>query len=608
MRRKRLRKGLLSKLGLTVAAFALLAAACGSGDDDGGGSGESAEGETTESTAEDGNNFAENTSTTEPEGGITPGGKITYALEAENATGFSPQFSQMPIAGYTVLRAVYDPLMAYGADGKIYPYLAESMTPSPDFKQWKIKVKSGIKFHDGLPLDGAAVVANIEGHRCSPLTATALGEFGGCPATFDPNKPEDPATNRKPLSTLIAKASVDPADPLTAVVDFLIPYAVFDATMTEVIGYIASPSMFKDPKNSPKNPQGTGPFKFKEWVPNDHLTVVKNPDYWQSDPDGVKYPYLDEIEFRPIDDIAARENALRSGQVNVMQTSNGDNIATFREDWTMFENDRGGETGYFMINHFPTYKGQENPLADVRVRKCLAHGIDRDKVNELRNANVTTVASGPYPPGTIGYLEDAGYPKFDIAAGKKLCDEYKAEKGITGDIQIAFGTTADPFNKGTNELVASMWKEVGVTATIDQTEQGAYIGRALAGDFQVFGWRNHGGFNPDTNFIWWHSSLAIDPPGTALNFGRIKDKAIDDALVQLRVNPDAAARQAAAQTVNKRHSELVTNFWSTWTLWAIIGDPELQNVGGGNIPGTDTAIEPSNTRPQHWLHQLWLKQ
>ncbi len=584
-------------------ALALVAAACGGGDD-------GAEEDATGTTASDGNNFAQNTTTSAPEE-ITPGGKLVYALEAENNTGFSPQYSQSPIAGYTVFRALYDPLMALNREtGKAEPYLAESVTPSADLKTWKIKVKPNIKFHDGLPLDGAAVVANIQAQRCSPLNATAFGEFGGCPTTYDPNKPED-ATNRKPLSTIYDTLTVDPADPLTAIVAMKIPFAVFDYALTEIAGLMASPNMFKDPKNAGKNPVGTGPFKFKEWVPGDRLTVVKNPDYWQKDAKGTQLPYLDEITFRPIDDISARENALRSGQVDMLQTSNGDAISRFREekdDWAIFENDRGGESSYFMINSFPTFKGKENPLADLRVRQCLAHGIDRDKVNELRNGGVTKVSSGPYPPGTIGYLEDSGYPKFDVAKAKQLCDAYKAEKGITGDLEIEFGTTADPFNKGTNELVASMWKDIGVNAKIDQTEQGAYITRALQGDFQIFGWRNHGGFNPDTNFIWWHSSLALDPPATGLNFGRIKDKAIDDALVTMRTNADPAARKTAAQTVNKQMSSQVWNLWSWWALWQIVADPKVQDIGGGTFPDGKTALEPSNTRPQHWFQQMWIKQ
>ena len=88
--------------------------------------------------------------------------------------------------------------------------------------------RSGIKFHDGTALDGAALKAYIEAGRCSPLVATAFGEFGGCPSTFDPAKPEDPKTNRKPVSTIYKAITVDPADPMKVTIDLLAPYAILD--------------------------------------------------------------------------------------------------------------------------------------------------------------------------------------------------------------------------------------------------------------------------------------------------------------------------------------------------------------------------------------------
>jgi ABC-type transport system substrate-binding protein len=259
-----------------------------------------------------------------------------------------------------------------------------------------------------------------------------------------------------------------------------------------------------------------------------------------------------------------------------------------------------------MINHFPTYKGQPNPLADLRVRQCLAYGIDYEEVRQKRFAGITKLANGPFGPGTDGYVEDTGYPKYDPVKAKSLCDAYKAEKGITGDLEIQFGTTADPFNKGTDELIAAQWKKIGVNAPIDQTEQGAYITRGLTGDFQVLGWRNFGGFSQDRNFIWWQSAFALDPPNLALNFGRYKSKVVDDALIVLRTTTDQNARKTAAQTINKQLAADVANLWLGWTLWAFMADKSVQDIGGGTLPdGTPAA--PSNALAQHWTGHIWLK-
>ena len=596
-------------------AAALVAVACGSS-----GSGS----KTTETTAGSGGNATPTTTAAagpEPTSAVKVteavvstkpkvGGKLVYGNEAENATGWSPQYSQAPISGQGPMRALYDSLTIFAKDGTIHPFLAESMKPSADFTSWTIKARANIKFHDGSALDGATIKANLEAGRCSPLLATIWGEFGGCPSTFDATKPEDPKTNRKPLSTLIKAITVDAADPMSVKVDLLFPHPSLDANLATVAGYIASVKNVQDPTNGPKNPVGTGPFMFKDWVVGDHLTLVKNPNYWVKDADGTQLPYLDEVTFKPIDDVAAREEALRSGSIDMMMTSNGDTISKFRKEkdkWSIFETDLGGETGYLLVNSFPTYNGKENPMADIRVRKGMALGIDYDEVNKLRNADVTKVADGPFPPGTDGYLADTGYPKHDEAAGKKLIDEYKAEKGISGDLEIEFGTTADPFNRGTNELIASYWKKIGVNAVIDQTEQGQYITRALVGDFQVFGWRNHGSLEPDRGFVWWHSQLATDPPGVAINFGRIKDKTIDDLLVKIRTSGDKTVRDQAAKDLNKALAAGVYNFWLSWTLWQIVADPKFQNLNGA-VTGPDSTLAATTSgRAMHWLTTTWKK-
>lgn len=592
-------RGRAAGLVIALTAVGLVAAACGSSK-----SGET--GSTTTAAPVDTSVLA---STTAPANSNTPtpGGKLTYGLEAESNTGYSPIYSNCAISCWEVLRAIYDPVTAYDQNDKPQPYLAESVTHSDDYTTWTIKMRSGIKFHDGTPLDGQAIVTNIEADRCSALVAPAWGEFGGCPFTYDANQPES-AANKKPLSTIVKDVGVDPNDPLGAVVHFLIPAATFADALTSVM--VESPATidFKDPtgQKAKNDPVGTGPFVFKEWTPNDHLTVEKNPNYWQK---GL--PYLDGITFKPINDVSARENALRGGTVDMIMNFQGPSVKKFRDEkdkWSIFENMKGGDTVLLMLNHFATYKGKENPVADLRVRQALSLAIDYNEVLDLRQDNVTQVANGPYPPGVVGYLDDTGWPKApDIAKAKGLIDEYKKEKGINGDLEIEFGTDADPFNRGTNELVAQYWQQIGVKAVIDQTEQGAYITRALQGDFQVFGWRQFGGFNPDRNFLWWFSLLGTDPPGTALNFARYKNKTVDDSLIVLRTNPDPAAQKTAAETINRQLATDVTDIWLFWNIWQFVAKPEVQNIGGGTLPDGTTPTEPSNGGPQHWLAQIWLK-
>src|SRR5215218_1577281 len=135
----------------------------------------------------------------------------------------------------------------------------------------------------------------------------------------------------------------------------------------------------------------------------------------------------------------------------------------------------------------PDGKNAGSPLLNVNCRRALAAAMDRDRISQERTAGLAPPANGPFPPGSVGYLEDTGYPKFDIDAAHAHMDECLGELG-TDRIEFGFNTTNDPFNVETNGLVVSMWNDAfgdKVAATITPSEQGQYIGLALTGDFQA---------------------------------------------------------------------------------------------------------------------------
>ena len=145
------------------------------------------------------------------------------------------------------------------------------------------------------------------------------------------------------------------------------------------------------------------------------------------------------------------------------------------------------------------------------MRTGLAKCINYDEFNKLRNAGVTPVANGPYPPGVDGYLADTGYPKFDEAGGKALIDAYKAEKGITGDLEIAFGTTADPFNRGTNELIASTGRSAASTPSSTRPSRASTSPVRSSATSRSSAGATSAALNPDRNFVWWLSAVRHRP-------------------------------------------------------------------------------------------------
>jgi peptide/nickel transport system substrate-binding protein len=177
----------------------------------------------------------------------------------------------------------------------------------------------------------------------------------------------------------------------------------------------------------------------------------------------------------------------------------------------------------------------------------------------------------------------------------------------TDHIEFSFNTTNDPFNVESNQLVIAMWQEAfgdKVQAKITPIEQGQYIGLALNGTFQAFGWRSHFGADPDEQRTWWYSGASSPIGKLALNFGRFKDPVIDKALDTISSNPDPAARKAAAEDINKQFGSQVYNLWLTWVLWGIISGPYVHGVQANKLPDGGDGIGLAFLGV-HNFNQLW---
>ena len=221
-------------------------------------------------------------------------------------------------------------------------------------------------------------------------------------------------------------------------------------------------------------------------------------------------------------DIDSRSNALRSGQFHIMHTSNADEIAAFLED-DAFESHVSDTFGETELPHAERRRGHQrvtgkpldpaganadSPLLHLSCRKALAHAIDYERVNEERNAGLATVANGPFPPGSIGYLEDTGYPAYDLDAAQAEFEHVPAGVRPGPDRRSASTRRTTRSTWRRNTLILSMWQEAfgdQIDATITPIEQGQYIGLGLTGEFEILGWRSHSGSDPDQQRRWWHA-------------------------------------------------------------------------------------------------------
>ncbi|HZQ28222.1 MAG TPA: ABC transporter substrate-binding protein [Acidimicrobiales bacterium] len=528
---------------LVVAVLALVAAACSSGSkgvSSSGGSGGAA-------------------------GPPKAGGRVIMATEAE-IDGFDPTKNRFDVTGLTYAETVYDPLAAYGKDGKVHPYLAQSIDHNAEYTVWTIKLRPGVLFHDGSPLTSDAVKANLDGHRKSPLTSPAIASI----------------------------ASVDKVDDLTVNVTMKEPWVAFPTYLTGQIGYVASPKTLADPNGS-RNPIGTGPFKFKEWVPGNHFVAVKNPNYWQK---GL--PYLDEVEYRPIVEVQSRASSLKAGTVDLIHTTDPDTIVDLRKAKGVsviddLKSPGEHEEGFFMLNTL------KPPLDDVRVRRALAAATDRRKIVNTVYAGLPPDSTGPFDANSP-YHADTGYPDYDLAKAKSLVAEYEKDKG---KISFELGTTNSAKNLQVVQLVQDMWKQAGITTTIKQVEQSSFILNALVGNYGAYLWRQFGEPDPDADVIWWSSQTARPLGELSLNFARNKDPQIDAALRQGRQSADPAQRKAAYQAIARRFAEDVPYVWVNTDVWAVASKPAVQGVTTWTLPDGSAGID-SLLSGRFMLSHVWL--
>ena len=525
------------RIAAALLALGLVAGACG-GTDDSGGSG--------------GGGGDRDEAQGDPDEGTTPvrGGTLIYAREAETSSPWTPAQMICDTSCHQAIRGIYDTLTYVGEDLEAHPFLLESFEPNATFDQWTFVARDGITFHDGTPFDADAMMDHFERMRASTLVGNAIQ------AITDVQKVDD----------MTIQISMD-----TPWVDFPIYFAAQP-------GYVASPTWLAavDAQTADATePVGTGPFVFAEYNPGDNFRMTKNEDYWLEAPDGEPYPYLDEIEFLVQEEDATRSRALQSGEVDITHTDRGPDIEDLRQaadagTLEVYEMDTRQGVTYALIN-----VAADSPLQDVEVRRAFAMAVDQEFRNDSRSAGVFDIANGPFSPGTMGYLEDTGYPAYDPEGAAAIVEEYEA---ANGPIEFSYRTTADPDNALTVELISQNLADVGIDVTIDQTEQGEFIQQAVLGNFEVFTWRGGGAIDPETERVWWHSEDA-DPIGEiALNFGRFQDDVIDENLQVLRESQDEAERTTAAENINRRFGEQVYNVWADWIFWIMAYQNDVHGV------------------------------
>ncbi len=543
-----------------VAALAVIAAGCGSSSKNGSGTGTNTGTPTTHGLV--------GGSDTGP--GVR-GGSLVYGIEADTSGGWCLAEAQLAIGGIQVARAIYDTLTAPGADGKIHPYLASSVTANPAATLWTITLRPNVKFSDGTPLNAQVVKDNLDAYRGALKVRSPL------------------------LFTFVFSdiASVTVTGPLTVTVATKRPWQAFPWFLWSSgrIG-IMGEAQVKNPKNCNTDLIGTGPFQKVSWTFGDKFVAKRNPNYWQKDSKGVQLPYLDQITFVPQEDSSKRVSALEAGDFNIIENDDPLQIVAVRKEvakgtLATTESDKFTELGYTQLN------ATQAPFNNLAARQTVAYAFDRNTFNKIRNDDILTNATGPFALGVVGNLADSGFPNFDPAKAKAAAAQYKQETGKT--LTFTLSHSSDPSTTQDAVLIQQMLKRnAGIDVKLNPVpDQSTLINLAIGRKFDAMLWRNNPGADDDTQTVWWHCNnspaVGTNPNGDApcdnpVNFGGFNDPIINTDLDKARVEPNQATRASLYEDINREFAKELWNIWGQYVLWTIEYKPDVHGVLGPNLP------------------------
>lgn len=474
------------------------------------------------------------------------GGTLVFALESETTGGWNPITTSAATSGHIVLRQLYDPLVIEGTDGSPIPFLLESFSSNEDHTEWTFTLRPGVTFHDGSPVNSAALVRHLEELGRGTLSRLAIEEA--------------------------EMQSFEAIDDLTVKVTLGKTFVDFPMGFTSAGGFLGAPAMYDLGTDSARNPIGTGPFMLEEWAEHEVTRLVRNPNYWRTDAEGRQLPYLDAIEFRPIEDDETRYNTLGSGDVDASVDNGGRRVEEYNEGFKTYWQD-----GQYSATTSVLMNTSKPPFDNVEIRRALAQCTNRQTLNTVL-WDGQPPASGPFSPGTPGYLEDSGFPDYDPDAGRAVFERLGAPS-------FEITTTVTTLDLLQAELLVQMWGECGLDVDINQMLQTESVTTAVFGNFDVFVAVNHNGYSLAMERFWWHSGYSQPAPIPAINFGRVSDPRIDAALDEVITTDDEDRQRELAEEVNRAFAEGVYNIWLYHSRWLIAAHDYVNGVDNLTIPG-----------------------
>ena len=441
-----------------------------------------------------------------------PAGTLVVGLVAEPVNLDPAQVTDLN--SNRVGRRIVETLVTFPDEStQVVPGLAESWAISKDGLKYTFKLRKGVSFHDGTPLNAEAVKFSIERQIIPEHPFNKLGKYPFANYFFGNVK------------------AVEAVDPQT--VEFILkePRASFLAVLTAGAASIVSPTAVRKlGVDYPLTPVGTGPFKFVAWDRGQRVVLEKNAGYW-------KHPVkIDRVIYRPIVEGQARLTELLTGALDLIVDTPPDFVPQLESNpKVMVLKQVGVHVWYLGINN------QKKPFDDKRVRQALNYAVNKEALVRDVLKGTGSFSRGPVLPNTWG--ADAAlkaYP-YDPERAKKLLAEAGYPSGFSTTLWVPESGSGMQLPVAMSTVIQSNLKAVGVNVALQTMEWGAYLAKLRTKEQDLFALSWMAG-NEDPDLVMYpllHSSQwTPNGPNRAL----YKNEKYDELLHQARLTTDQKKR------------------------------------------------------------------
>ncbi len=442
------------------------------------------------------------TGATGASGSIQPGGTLKAALTGEPDT-LDPATSTI-YTGAQVYDNIFNKLIDLDPDGTVYGQLATAWA-APDDTTWVFDLVGNAVFHNGEAFTPEDVKY-----------------------TFERILNPDTASSYAPLYDAIDSVEVTGDTQVTF--HLKTPFGPFLSNLAnngEIVNQVAIESA--DPA---RNPVGTGPFKFVEWVQGDHVTLAKHDQYFQT---GL--PYLDGVEFRFLLVDQGRIDGLRSGELNWVDAVPLQNLGELSSDasFNYVTAPNAGIPDYLALNIM------QPPFDDPLVRQAVYWALDRDAIRQVAYFGAGETGIEEVPTGSVWH-DGAAVVAPDLDKARGLLDQ----AGLGGGLEVEYlGLPQYPELLKTGEVVREQLKEIGITMNIKQVDVSVWFDAFISGDYQITSAYQERTIDPD-NFY-----ALVCRTGGDINTTGYSNPAVDDLIEQARTSTDDVERKGLYQQLRQ---------------------------------------------------------